>query len=311
MRFLLRAGAVALAAGTTLIAGSTVFGGVALAAPAADLTVKASRLVFEPGVAGHTGSLRIVVRNTSAEAFSGGIIITEPLRDTIGDVQGASGCGLGRTEDGRTTYSCPLDAEIPAGGRSLITVTFRSPSKPEAFAQAAQTVGKVEVGGAVAEYRAIFRSTTGSLRNPQPYAQDAAPALTVTAGDVTLAEQPDGTFSGRTTVTVRNNGDAAHSYLGTEVVAPEVLGWPGIKPSETCAGASDLPVPPGSSGIGCTLSGGQLAEGGVRTFDWVFTAPAGTAPGVLGSASTLVKLAHTDAQPDGANVATFQITVAG
>ncbi|GAA3343019.1 hypothetical protein GCM10020358_40130 [Amorphoplanes nipponensis] len=163
-----------------------------------------------------------------------------------------------------------------------------------------------------AEFPALFRSTSGSVRNPQPYVPATTGALAVTAADVTLTRQADGTFAGRVPVTVRNDGDVAHRELWTEVAVPAGLdGWPAVEPSDVCVGAGRLPVPPGGGGVGCTLSGGQLAEGEERSFEWILTAPAGTAAGPLGTGTTMVGFVPDVPQSDDANVDTFTITVAG
>ncbi len=308
MRTLLRAGAIALTASATLLGGAVA----AQAATTDTVTVKANRLIFEPGKYGHTGSLRIAVRNTSSEPFSGSIAITEPVPGTTGTLEGVSGCGLNSTPDGRDISFCYFDDAIAPGRTRVVTVAFRSPAAPQPYAQVAPLLGSVVVGGVTAEFPALFRSTTGSLRRPRPYMQDTTTALTVTAGDVTLARQQDGTFAGRAPVTVRNNSDAPHRELWAEIAVPAGIdGWPGIRPSEICVNTGKLPVPPDGNGLGCLVYGGQLAEGEERSFEWLLTAPAGTPAGPLGTATTMAWTVGPDSrQSDGANVVTFDITVA-
>ena len=309
MRNLLRAGAIALAASSTLLGGAVA----AQAAPAGTVTVKVSRLVLEPGEYGHIGSVRITIRNRTDEDFSGNVIITEAVRTTLAGADGASGCGLGETPDGRTVSHCNLDGAIAPGGTGVVTVHFRSPAAPQPFAQIAPLRGSVRVGDATAEFPALFRSTSGSLRNPRPYVQDTTAALTVTAGDVALTRQEDGTFAGRVPVTVRNDGDAPHRQLWAEIATPAGIdGWPGIEPSDVCSGASELPTPPGGERNRCGVYGGQLAEGEERTFEWVLRAPAETAVGPLGTGTTLVRLLDPGApQAAATNVDTFGVRVAG
>jgi len=308
MRILLRAGAVALAA------SSVMLGGVAAhAAPADAVTVKVNRLILEPAEAGHTGVIRITVRNTGSEPYSDGVTITEPIADTLETIEGTSACGINEGPDGRLSYGCSLDDAIAPGASAVIKVSFRSPAKPQPFAQIAPQPGSVQAGAVTAEFPALFRSTSGSLRTPQPYVQDTVGTLAVTAADVTLTRQPDGTFAGSVPVTVHNNGDAAHRNLGTAVTVPAGIdGWPNIEPSDVCVpGAEGLPTPPGGSGVSCSLYGGQLAEGHERTFEWILTAPAETAAGLLGTGTTLVKLGSRGAQQsDNANIDTFTITIA-
>lgn len=309
MRTLLRAGAIALAASSALLGGAIA----AHAAPAADVTVDVTRLVLEPAEAGHTGIVSITIRNTGSEPFRGDIVITEPIAGTLETFEGASGCGINTLPDRRRTFGCGLDETLEPGATGVVKAGFRSPAKPQPFAQIAPQSGSVQVGAATAEFPALFRSTSGSLSTPRPYVQDTVSALGVTAADVTLTRQPDGTFAGRVPVTVRNNGDAAHHGLWTEVAVPAGLdGWPSIEPSGVCVGAGELPIPPGGTGVGCDVYGGQLAEGEERTFEWILTAPSETAAGLLGTGTTLVQLSGADAQQtDNANIDTFTITVAG
>jgi len=309
MRILLLAGAATLAAGTTLFGGAVA----AEAAPTGAVTVEVSKLILEPGEYGHTGNVRIAIRNTTSDPFSGNVTITEPIPAATATIDGAGGCVfIDTTPDNRTVSSCGLDT-IPAGETGVVTVGFQSPAKPQPYAQIAQQRGSVEVAGVTAGFPAVFRSTTGSLRHPHPYVQDTTGSLTVTAGDVTLTQQPDGSFAGRAPVTVHNNGDAPHRYLQTEIAIPAGLDrWPGMESAEGCAGASELPTPPGGNAFGCMVAGGQLAEGQTRTFEWTVTAPAGTPAGPLGTGTTLLRLSGPAVQQsDAANVDAFTITIAG
>jgi hypothetical protein len=306
MRTLLRAGVTTLAASSMLLAGTTA----AMAAPAGGVTITVGPLILEPGTYGHTGSIRVAVRNGTSEPLSGGFTVTEPLPATTGAIEGASACPLGSTPDNRTISYCELDSAIAPGRTGVVTVRFQSPAKPQPYAEIAPQVGTIEVAGVTTDFSALFRSTTGSLRHPQPYVQDTTAALTVTAGDVTLTRQDDGSLSGRVPVTVHNNGDAPHSYVDAAVAVPAgVDGWPAIDPGDACVGTDSLPTPPGGNAIVCG-AGGQLAEGETRTFDWVITAPAETPAGPLGTGTTLVRLHEPAAvQTDSANNHTFTITV--
>jgi hypothetical protein len=307
-----RAGVIALAAGSMLL-GTAV---AAQAAPAGAVTVSVNRLILDPAQnGGHAGSIRIVVRNRTSEPYDGNITITEAIAGTFdGQFEGASGCATGSTPDHRGIAACGLDGTIAPGASSVVMVGFRSAAEPQQYAQKAPAAGSVEVAGATASFPALFRATTGSLQHPRPYLQDTVAALAVTAGDVTLNRQADGSFTGSVPVTVRNNGDAPHSGLLTGIATPAGLNeWPDITGASGCSGPpEDLPAPPpGGSSIGCYLDGGQLAEGQQRTFVWTLTAPAGTPAGLLGTATTLVDLEGGPAQADGANLAEFSVTVAG
>lgn len=312
MRTLLRASVTAVAAGSLLTTGAVA----AHAAPAAAgaVTVTAGPLILEPGPHGHAGSVRVTVHNDTAEPFLGSIFITEPLPATLDTVEGASGCTLDSTPDHRAISICYPDTEIAPGGTGVITVGFRSPARTRAYAQIAPEHGSVTAGGATADFTAIFRSLTGSVRNPRPYVQSTDAALTVTARNVTLTRRPDGTFAGRVPVSVRNRTDAAHAYLTSAIVVPGGVDYPSIEPADVCTTGTDrLPVAPGENASTCAVTGGRLAEGDKRAFAFVLTAPAGTPAGVLGTGTTTTWLdgTPTAAQTDGANVDTFTVTVAG
>ena len=134
----------------------------------------------------------------------------------------------------------------------------------------------------------------------------------MTAADVTLTRQPDGTFAGRVPVTVRNHSDAPHTGLNAAIALPPGLDFPNIEPADICMGSDQLPVPPGGSGYACAAPGGQLAQGESRAYAFLLTAPAETAPGVLGTGTTSAGLNGPAApQTDGADVDTFTVTVAG
>ncbi len=310
MRTILRAGAIALTTGSLLVGGAVA----AQAAPADGVTVKVGQLVLEPAEYGHTGKVGIVIRNNTDAPIRGEFTIAVPIASSIAGVDDAS-CGFGRPDGERYIHDCTSSDGAVAPGEALrLTVRFRTLNKPQAYPQIAKTLGTVEAGGVTADFTIRFRSTTGSLRHPKPYVPDTESALSVTASDVTLIRQADGSFVGRVPVTVRNDGDAPHFELGAELATPESLLWPDIETGDVCVGAGYLPIPPGYLGIGCTGIGGPLAEGEQRTFHWVLTAPAGTPPGPLGTGTTLVQLeafaSDIDNADPSANVDTFAITVA-
>jgi hypothetical protein len=265
-------------------------------------------LILEPQEYGHTGHISIDIRNTTTEPLDSGINLTEAVAGTMGQVVGASGCGINELADHRRTFLCGLDPAIAPGETGSITVDFQSPASPQPFAQIAPAKGSVEVGGVTAEFPALFRATTGSLLDPQPYVQDTTASLTVTASDVTLTRQEDGTFAGSVPVTVRNDGDAPHVELWAELSTPAGIdSWPGIEGGGVCVGGD---VEAGFQ-IGCDLLGGQLAEGQERTFTWLLRAPAEAVSGPLGTGTTTVKLTNPELEQGApTNVDSFAITVA-
>ncbi|GLW35835.1 hypothetical protein [Actinoplanes regularis] len=299
--------------GIAFAAGSLLLGsGAAAQAAPAGVTVSVNRLILEPGTFGHVGSVRIVIKNRTGEPYDGGITVTEPIARTFGEALGTGTCGPTGRDGERDIIGCSLEDPIQPGANATVTISFRSPAKPQAFARVAPTVGTVEVqGGATASFQAIFRAATGGLTHPRPYVQDTEAELNVSVADVTLNRQDDGTYLGGTSVVVRNDGDAPHFTLGTELAIPAgVDEWPTMSPGGVCGVGGSLPTPPGGFQLVCSIEGGRLDEGRTRSWGWVFTAPAGTAPGLLGTATTQVALSDGPGQSDGANRVAFTITVA-
>jgi hypothetical protein len=310
MRTLMRAGAIALAASSALL-GSAI---AAQAAPGDGISVEVNQLVLDPGTSGHTGSIRIVITNNSTETYSGGVAITEPIADSFTSaISGAEGCVFGSTPDHRRIDYCALAGEIAPGGTAVVTQGYQSPAKPRKFAQIAPEQGVVEVGDASASFPALFRSTTGSLANPRPYVQATTAALNVKApAGVTLTRQSDGTYAGSVKIKVKNKNDAPQYGLGAQIAVPAGLDeWPAFDPSVPCVLGGSLPVPEGGVGLSCDPSG-VLNEGQTETFVWRFHAPADAAPGVLGTATAEVDIQGDGTpQTDGANIASFTLTIAG
>ncbi|BCY10686.1 hypothetical protein [Actinoplanes sp. L3-i22] len=299
MRTILRAGAIALAAGSLVLSS-----GVAAQAAAGTVTFSVNRLVFEPGQYGHTGSVRITIKNRTSGVFNDYLTITEPIASTFGQFVGTGPCLL--NSSGRVTAVCELATPIQPGANGVVTINFQSPAKPQPFPQIAPDPGTVETAGSTAQFDAIFRSTTGKLANPKPYVQDTVSQFAVTANDVTLHRQEDGSFLGVLPVSVRSDSDAPNSGLWTELATPAGIDpWAASNPQGVCTGGGILPTPPDGFVNGCSVDG-QTAEGETRTFEWVLTAPAGTPLGSLGTATALIGSGQTD----GANQATVAVTIA-
>ncbi|MFG1607192.1 hypothetical protein [Actinoplanes sp. NPDC049265] len=310
MRTMLRAGAIALAASSVLLAG----GVAAQAAPAAaDVTFTVGNLIFEPQQWGHTGSLEVTITNHTDQDVDKAVTVLEPLAGTFDDATGTQGCLIAAPQDGRQAWDCYLGT-IPAGESVTVNVVFYSPAAGKPVARRATTSGSIEIDGKTVAFPAVFRSTSGSVANPVAYTPDQTANLTVTTpGNVTLTRQDDGTFAGRIPVTLTGNGDAGHQLLGGQMAAPAGLtDWPYAVDGNCGPGDVDLPVPPGGTGVGCAFFE-RLAQGQTRTYDWLFTAPADSQPGPLGTATTsgLLNSPLIGAQTDGANKATFTVTIAG
>ncbi|BCY13137.1 hypothetical protein [Actinoplanes sp. L3-i22] len=311
MRTLMRAGVVALAAGSVVLGG----GVAAQAAPAGKISVSVNRLILDPGAPyGHTGSVQVLVKNTTAEPYNGGIILTEPIAGTFDWVNqvGAEACGLAETADHRDIQSCSLSSAVQPGTTSVITLAFKSTAKPQPYAQIAPELGTVEVAGKTASFGAVFRSTKGKTTNPRPYVQDTVAKLSVTATDATLTRQEDGTFAGHSTVTLHSDGDAKQHDLNFDVATPNTLDpWPRITPEGPCVGGStDFPVPADYNTEGCLIFS-RIAEGETQTYDVTVTAPAEATAGAQAPGIVRFTLNGGPGQTDSANIANFGVTIAG
>lgn len=306
MRSLLRAGAIALAAGSLLLSSA-----VAAQAAPAGINVKVDGLILDPRTYGHLGVATVYVENATDQPYRGRIRFTEPISGTsTGVLKGALGCTLSSAPDGRRITSCPLAGPIAPGATATVTLGFWSPARPRPYAQEAPLRGSVTVGTATEEFPALFRSTVGSLADPVPYEQNMTPSLDVTAPRVVILDrQADGTYMGHAPITVRNDTDAPHHDLSTQITFPDKLEWPEPTPAGVCGlGAPDLPEQQDTTGISCWLPDSRLAETQTRVHNWVLRAPAEMSPGFIGVATTRFDLGDPAApQTSGTNHASFQI----
>jgi hypothetical protein len=307
MRTMLRAGAIALAASSILLSG-----GVAAHA-ASGLTFSVGDLVFDPAEHGHTGTLDITIVNDTNQDYVQGLTINEPIARSFYTTPDELICGNNERPDGRWSVGCTIDPPIPAGATRTLSISFRSPAAPKAFARQATATGSVEVAGVTKTFPALYRSTSGSLTDPVPYTPASTEDLTATTPDaVTLTRQEDGTFSGHIPVTVHNGNDAPHSGWQASMAVPAGVDFPYATDGSPCFFGVPNPTPPaGGQASGCSFEG-LLAEGETRTVDWVLSAPEGTQPGTLGTATVLAQLETSleHDQPNGANETTFTVTVA-
>jgi hypothetical protein len=279
-------------------------------APAADsVVVTTGRLVLSPQGDGYQGTLPVTVTYTGAEATSLGVSITEPVGASYVAMDPPEACGIGTDkETGNAVYGCGLGGIVQPGATVRFTVDFRMLTTPQAYAMisspglvAVQSGGTSGAAGS-SSFRALFRSTLGSIRNPRPYVQSQQSDLTITAQPATLTRQDDGTFAGRSTVTVRSGTDAAHYSIGTELTLPDGVRFNGVDPSEACGGN------------GCAVPGGQFAQNETRKFSVLLSAEADTPIGALGAASITTGMSWTrgpvpDVDPSD-DTATFDITTA-
>ncbi|WP_200206147.1 hypothetical protein [Micromonospora coerulea] len=293
---------------------------LALAAPAAaapaatfDADVSVGRLVLDPTERGYRGTLPVTVTNRGTTGTYFSVTIVEPVAGSIGNLSPDSACGFQGLVENRRVVNCLVPGpDLRPGERRSFSVAFQALTTPRDVAMIAQG-GQVSVNPGdgspeVADqesFAALFRSTSGSLRNPVPYVQDTqARASISTAGAATLVRQEDGSYLGRLPVTVRWAGDAAHDLLFVDATAlPAGVAIWGTDPEDLPSFFTNFVVP-----------GGRFMAGEQRNFDVLLRAEPGTVPGALGGATFQLStqwdgyvVADTDPTD---NVATFTVTAA-
>ncbi|WP_139307186.1 hypothetical protein [Micromonospora pattaloongensis] len=296
---------------STVLAGLLgLAGALAVAAPPAQAAQRSStatvadRLILEPTDRGYRGSLQVDLTYRGATPGRATYVITEPIPGAYQNAEWGINCySSGELlPDDRTKVECNVPGGLLAPGEQrTFTIDFQVLTTVQPYAMKARN-GEVavKVGGTVVadeEFATRFRSTTGSLANPQPYVRDTQPDVAVTvAGDLEMVRQPSGWFKGRLPVTVRYHSDAPHqwvSIVGRNL--PPTFDWPW---SPEC-------------GHECA-PGGPLMEGEARTFDLHFSASPDTPLGDLGEAGVEVAVWELRQYPDANpadNVATFSVTV--
>jgi hypothetical protein len=268
---------------TAVIATTMVGTAAAADAAVSTLSVKAGRLVLEPGARGYQGSLPVTITYQGDAPDYASVTLVEPVAGAFRSLTPDEACVFLAPVDGRRTIGCSVPGgDLKPGKRRHFTINFDVLTTPQAYAmQAADTTVDVALSSkpdvhATASSKTLFRSTTGTLVRPRPYVQDTQSDLTVTAGNATLAAQEDGTYAGRVPVTVHWAGDAPHYELSASFQIPSGFSFTGVDPSEVCAGTS------------CSVPGGRFMPGETRTFYLLATAPEGTAPGTVGTGSVAI-----------------------
>lgn len=290
-----------LGAGLALIGAA----GPAAAAPG-DTAVSVGRLVLEPTDRGYVGSLPVTVTYRGTEAAYLDLTITEPVPGAFVGTTPGDPCFYSSPRPARTIYCHVPDGALQPGERRQFTVDFRVLTTPRPYAmvtsggQLTVTTGDSNPANDTASFAALFRSTTGSLGEPQPYVRDTRTDAAVSAGPATLDRQEDGSWFGRLPVTVRVDGDAAHDAYWLAPTLPAGVRVAGIEPEDICA-------------ADCTVPGGQFMPGEERTMSLLLRAPAEVTPGDLGSGSVRLYATFswgdelTDVDPAD-NTASFAVT---
>ena len=292
-----------LACAATLATIATLGATTTPAAAAADPTapVSVTRLILEPTDRGYVGSIRITVRNTSAQPIVPSVGFVEPVAGSWLRITPIGGCstyldGFDPPASPRA-ITCRLDRILQPGEQIRLTAEFRALTRTRAYAMSAPNK-TVYVGDGFAEgeysgsatFTTRFRSTGGSLANARPYVQDTQTNATLTtANTLVLARMPgpDYNFVGRLTVTVRWRGDTPHDRVGVGVSQPEGVGIVGTDPpSENCGFTS------------CEVPGGPFMPGEVRTFDLYLTGSTELEPGPLGTMPLSLSTIWENVVPD-------------
>ncbi|AXO34136.1 hypothetical protein [Micromonospora sp. B006] len=292
----------ALAGLVGLIAALPVAAAPASAAARPSTASVADRLVLEPTERGYRGSLTVDLTYRGAEPGRASYVITEPIPGSYENVEWGISCNSSGDvlPDGRTRVECNVPGgELTSGERRSFTIDFTvlTPTRPYAMKAGAGRLAVKVDGTTVTDesFSTRFRSTTGSLADPQPYVRDRQPDLRVTAPDaVTLVRQPDGMFEGRLPVTLRYAGDAPHDSVWYAVErVPDGVWEPW---TESC-------------GINC-VEGGAFMTGEERSLTLIVSAPADTPVGELGPVDIQFHLSRAiaaDVDP-GDNRITFTVS---
>ncbi|MEU7613161.1 hypothetical protein [Micromonospora sp. NPDC049204] len=246
--------------------------GPVAAAPAdtAGGTLSVGKLILDPTERGYRGSVPLTVTNTGSETQYFYYTLREPVPGAF--QPGTSNCDSfdQRVEDNRRVFNCALTddlAELAPGESIRNVVDFQVLTNPRTYPMS-MAGGWVEVysadGDLVARkaFGARFRSTTGSLAHPRPYAQDTRPDAGIeSVGPATL--DPEGSGNLYVPVTVRYRGDAPH--LGLHVKASPLPAGSLIQytaPSDGPVGSDRAPVP-----------GQRMMPGEVRSFGLLVSPP--------------------------------------
>jgi hypothetical protein len=297
----------ALGAALVLLVPATPAVSAAATGTSGSATATVGRLVLEPSSRGYQGELPVTITNPT-DSYVSHVLITEPVagswRGTVSD----EFCLVTVPKQFVRTFDCAL----PIGPGETYSVTARfevlTPARPYAMSavggQVAVQVGYESPSTTTAAYRTVFRGTTGSLRHPRPYEPDASTRASIAVGEARLTRQEDGRWAGWLPVTVRYRGDAPHNHLGVLAALPAAVDMEATDPG-------DLPV----FGTGFVVPGGRFMAGEVRIFRVLVTAPAGTAPGTLGTGEFVLAPWYEGGDVPEAtprdNVATFPIEAGG
>ncbi|WP_446216997.1 hypothetical protein [Micromonospora sp. IBHARD004] len=252
-------------------------------------TASTGRLVLEPTERGYLGDQSITVRNTGTRTGYFRLIFREPVAGSFETSDPDQFCqALGAETKGiRLTYDCYLNA-IEPGQELTFQLRFRVLTDTRAYAMRA-TGGRIAIDEDVltagphsdyAPFNTLFRSTTGSVRNPVGYVQDTSydSSIVLHTDEVVLTRQPDGWYRGRLPVTVRYGTDAPHSHLSLAAPVADGLAifWATDPAGAPCWVTCE---PPGEI---------RFMKGEERSFALLFEAGPDSVPGTVREATVSV-----------------------
>ncbi|WP_446217000.1 hypothetical protein [Micromonospora sp. IBHARD004] len=305
MTIFIRTVAGGLGAAVALVASAGPAVASTVSATTGGATAVVGQLVLEPTARGYQGTLPITVTNHSAQPVSH-LLITEPVAGSWRGTLSNEFCMVVVPKQYVRTFDCMVS--LGAGQSRTYTARFEvlTHTRPYAMSarggQVAVQVGHDAPVTTSATFRTLFRSTDGSRQGRRPYRQDRTTEAAIATGEARLVQQADGTFAGWLPVTARYDSDAANHFLDVAATLPAGVDIVDMDPP-------DMPV----FSTGFLVPGGAFTEGEERIFRVLLTAPAGTAPGLLGTGTFAVSTYYEGgAAPEGDpsdNTVTFPIRV--
>jgi hypothetical protein len=240
--------------------------------PTNGLVVSAGPLVLSYNGTRYLGSMQVTARNNGSTVLSDlGLTAVVPAGLDPLNGSGISGCVGGLDQ-----LWCGVNA-IQPHTTATMTLNFGSSAAPADVARVTAT-GSVTVASSssqnppgrqeISNFAGVLASTSGSVSHPRPYRPSTVNDLAVSAGTASVTSNADGSLRVSLPVTVVDRTDAANTSAEVYVGIPPGSVFMGTNPAQPC-GATTCQVP----------GNYWMSSGESRTFDVLFTMPAGTAPG--------------------------------
>lgn len=299
------------AAATALLALVFLLWGTAGRADAAergnreDVRVSVGQLVLDPQPGGrHRGTMALTVGYRGPGAHDHvAVDLLEPVGVDYESVTPQGGPCLIRSHDQQRRWHCALtDRPMRTGEQLTFQVEFSSPVGAQTdprlaccgSVQVAVLADGVEVpdprpGDNTATVTAVLRGTSGSVDDPRPWQPADDADVSVSAGDLTMTQGPDGTYRGDLTVTVRYAGEVTNDWLDVRVAPPPGTAFAGVTGAGTCW--------PGGDGSWTCATEDGFVDGQQATLLFHLTADTPPMPGVVGTVHAEARYGQ-DALPD-------------